>query len=86
MDLSAIDPRLVDAAVDAEDIVWRNALSAPFSLHGVYYDEGFGAYRRMPKDIAATVNPMNCADSFRLKANFRVPPSPRISVHRLALR
>ena len=57
MDLSAIDPRLVDAAVGAEDVVWKNALEGPFSLHGVYYDEGFGAYRRMPKDIAATVNP-----------------------------
>ena len=57
MDLSTIDPRLVDAAVDAEDIVWKNALSAPFSLHGVYYDEGFCAYRRMPKEIAVTVNP-----------------------------
>ena len=57
MDLSAIDPRLVDAAVGAEDVVWKNALEEPFSLHGVYYDEGFGAYRRMPKEIAVTVNP-----------------------------
>ena len=56
MDLSVIDPRLIDAAVDAEGVVWRNALSAPFSLHGVYYDE-CGAYRRMPSDIAAAVNP-----------------------------
>ena len=55
MDLSVIDPRLIDAAVDAEGVVWRNALSAPFSLRGVYYDEG--AFRRMPSDIAAAVNP-----------------------------
>ena len=57
MDLSTIDPRLLDAKIEAEDVVWRNALSAPFSLHGVYFDEGFGAYRRMPKAIADTVNP-----------------------------
>lgn len=57
MDLSVIDPRLIDAKVEVEDVVWKNALSAPFSLHGVYFDEGLAAYRRMPLDVAATVNP-----------------------------
>ena len=57
MDLSVIDPRLVDAKVDADNVVWKNALTAPFSLHGVYFDEESKSYRRMPLAVAKTVNP-----------------------------
>ena len=57
MDLSVIDPRLVDAKIDAEDVVWQDALLAPFSLHGVYFDEELRSYRRMPLAAAKAVNP-----------------------------
>ena len=57
MDLAAIDPRLLDAKINVDNVVWKNALSAPITLHGVYYDEEKRAYRRMREEIAATVNP-----------------------------
>ena len=57
MDLSVIDPRLVDAKINAEDVVWQDALFAPFSLHGVYFDEELRSYRRMPLAAAKAVNP-----------------------------
>ena len=57
MDLSVIDPRLVDAKIEAEDVVWQDALLAPFSLHGVYFDEELRSYRRMPLAAAKAVNP-----------------------------
>ena len=51
-----LDPNLLDLKVSETDVVWRDALAAPFSLHGVYYDEGKGAYRRMPLEVAERVN------------------------------
>ena len=56
MEKEILDPNLLDLKVTEGDVVWRDALDAPFSLHGVYYDEGRGAYRRMPYEIAERVN------------------------------
>ena len=51
-----LDPNLLDLKVSEADVVWHNALDAPFSLHGVYYDKEMAAYRRMPLRIAERVN------------------------------
>lgn len=56
MEKEILDPNLLDLKVSEADVVWHDALDAPFSLHGVYYDEGMAAYRRMPLEVAERVN------------------------------
>ena len=56
MEKEILDPNLLDLRVNEGDVVWRDARNTPFSLHGVYYDEGMAAYRRMPYEIAAQIN------------------------------
>ncbi|MBO7761186.1 MAG: hypothetical protein J6T24_00150 [Clostridia bacterium] len=51
-----LDPHLLDEKVKEQDVVWSDARSAPFSLCGVYYDEGAGAYRRLKRALAESVN------------------------------
>ena len=53
----ALDPNLFAASIKETDAVWHSPRSLPFSVHGVYYDEEKGTYRRMPYEIAARVNP-----------------------------
>ena len=43
--------------VNKPDLRFYDALQPPFSLHGVYYDEADGRFRRMPGEVAATVSP-----------------------------
>ncbi len=58
MRIEDIDKNLkVETTVTEPDIVWLNARQAPFSLHGVTYDEGQGCYIRMPQEVADTVSP-----------------------------
>jgi len=56
-DISTIDKNLKTAeSFGRDDIVLYDAKEAPFSLYGVFYDYESGLFRRMPKDIAETVN------------------------------
>lgn len=58
MRIEEIDKNLkVETNITEPDIVWLNAKDAPFSLHGVQYDEKQGRYVRMPQRIADTVSP-----------------------------
>ena len=34
------------------ELVWINAMSSPFTIHGVFYDEKQGLFVRMPQDVA----------------------------------
>lgn len=53
MRLEEIDKNFCLTPVDAPDVVWHDAKEKPFSLHGVYYSEEEGLYRRIPKEVAA---------------------------------
>ena len=44
----------IETNINKSDIKFYNPLYAPFSVHGVYYDNG--KYRRMPEDVARTVS------------------------------
>lgn len=41
---------LVEKEIKRDDLVWRNARSAPFLISGVYYDGG--KFRRLPEEVA----------------------------------
>lgn len=55
MDISRIDSNFqVTTNLGKDDIRFLDPRQAPFSLHGVYYEDG--KYRRMPEHIAKTVS------------------------------
>lgn len=55
MNISQIDRNFaVQTSLDIDNIKFYNAQQAPFSLYGVFYDNG--KYRRLPEHIAKTVN------------------------------
>ncbi len=57
MKIDEIDKNLkVETNISEPDIVWRNARTAPFSLHGVFYDETQGQYIRLPQTVADSVS------------------------------
>ena len=56
MEIRELDANFLKVRVKEQDVVWKNALEQPFSLHGVYYDEQEACYRRMPKAIAKEVS------------------------------
>ncbi len=56
MDITKLDANFLTVRIKEQDIVWKNPLEQPFSLHGIYYDEQENAYRRMPRDIAKQVS------------------------------
>ena len=55
-DISLIDKALaVNTSIGREDISWYDPTKEPFTLYGVKFEDGL--YRRMPMEIAQTVNP-----------------------------
>ncbi len=54
MKLENIDQNLILSKITEKDVVFKNALEKPFSLHGVFHENG--AYQRMPKEIAESVS------------------------------
>lgn len=56
MNISDFDKNFKLPEINEKDIVWRNALDEPFSLHGIYYDKTENRYRRMPSDVSKTVS------------------------------
>lgn len=55
MNIEEIDKNFSLPKLDESDVCWINAKSKPFSLHGVFYDESEGCFRRMPKAVAEKV-------------------------------
>lgn len=56
MNISEIDKNFALNLVKETDVHWQNALDAPFSLHGVFYDSDGERYARMPEKIAKSVS------------------------------
>ena len=55
VDISKFDPNFaVDTNINKDDIAYYNINEAPFSIHGVFKDDGL--YRRMPEKTAKAVN------------------------------
>lgn len=55
-DISEIDKNFkVETKINKSDIKFHSALSAPFVINGVYYDDG--KFRRIPEDVAKQVSP-----------------------------
>lgn len=54
-DISSIDSNfMVKTNLNLEDIKFYNALNAPFSVHGVFYEDG--KFRRLPEKVAKNVS------------------------------
>ena len=54
--ISAIDPNFkVETQIDKPDLRFYNVLEEPFSIHGVFYQDG--KFRRLPEAVAQTVSP-----------------------------
>ena len=56
MKLSDFDKNFALPETAEKDVCWHSANAEPFSLHGLYYDEENSVYRRMPDEVAKTVN------------------------------
>lgn len=55
LDISVIDPNFkVETKIQEEDIRFYDVLQPPFSVHGVFYQDG--KFRRIPEAVAKTVN------------------------------
>ena len=52
MDITQIDENFKIQPINEPDIEWFDPRQAPFSLHGVFYSEEEGKYRRMDKKAA----------------------------------
>ena len=54
-DISSIDKALaVNTAIGRDDVIWHDPTQEPFKIYGVRYEDGL--YRRMPLEVAKTVN------------------------------
>lgn len=51
MDVAAIDPNFRPVPVDGVDLVFRNALEAPFSVEGILFRSPEGHLRRLPSTL-----------------------------------
>ena len=82
MDITEIDKNLKSTAITETDIVWRNVRDGIFSIHGIFYSEQEGHYRRMPKEIADSISEgvrvlSTCATGGRIRF---VTNSPYIAI------
>lgn len=57
MDIAEIDKNFQVNPIKETDVEWFDVTQAPFSVHGVYYDETEGMFLRMPHEVAEKVNP-----------------------------
>ncbi len=46
----------VESTITEPDIVWFDVKNAPFTIHGITFDEEQGLFIRMPKDVAQSVS------------------------------
>jgi lysophospholipase L1-like esterase len=56
MDIKKIDKNFDTTFVSPADIEWFSIQEVPFSVHGIFYAEEEGLYRRLPKGIADATN------------------------------
>ena len=62
---------IIKTEITEPDVVWFDAKEAPFTVHGVIYDETEKRYVRMPQKIADTISP-GVAQTNKLTAGGRV--------------
>ena len=48
---------IVDTNITETDIEWFDIRTEPFSIHGVFFDEEYGCFLRMPQKVADSVSP-----------------------------
>ena len=46
----------VNSQITETDIEWFDIKTEPFSIHGVFFDEEYGCYLRMPQKVADSVS------------------------------
>ena len=56
MDIKKIDKNFDTTFEAPSDLEWFSVRELPFSVHGVFYSEEEGLFRRLPKDIADATN------------------------------
>ena len=56
MDIRKIDKNFDTTFVAPEDIEWFSVRELPFSIHGVFYSEEEGLFRRMAFGVAFRLN------------------------------
>lgn len=83
MKIDKIDPNLARAVMVQDDLLYRNALNEPFSLHGLMKpEEDAPFFHRLPRAVAEQVNP-GVAQLYRHCAGGRIrfrTDSSRIAV------
>jgi hypothetical protein len=82
MDITKLDKNFALPPLDEPDVEWFDVTEKPFSLHGIYYNKEEERFRRMPHEVASTVNFgvkyfANCTTGGRLR--FRTD-SPYIAI------
>ena len=77
-DIAVLDPRLAGCEIKETDVAWRSALSAPFTLHGVFFDEVEGlSLMSGGHDLMVTVNGRTFKDVAMFVAK-RLSPLPGV--------
>lgn len=56
MDIKKIDKNFQTKTTFPEDIEWFSVTEEPFCVHGIFYSEEEGCFRRLPKDVADATN------------------------------
>ncbi|MBQ7935868.1 MAG: hypothetical protein IJ333_05915, partial [Clostridia bacterium] len=55
--IEQLDPNfIVSEEITEENIVWLDAKTVPFSLHGIFYDDSMQCFLRMSASVAETVS------------------------------
>ncbi|MBE7042561.1 MAG: hypothetical protein E7399_03595 [Ruminococcaceae bacterium] len=57
MDLTKVDSNFASVGTNGAPMDWYSSHDSRFSVHGVYYDELDGLYRRLPEEVAKAANP-----------------------------
>ncbi len=81
-DIAKIDENFkVESKIEREGLVFCNVLDAPFSVHGLFYEDG--KFRRLPRAVAETVNEgvlLLHANTAGGRVRFRTN-SPYVAIH-----
>lgn len=56
MDIKNIDKNFIAENVKEPDVVWHSVKEDPFKIYGVFYDEEYGGYLRLPKSVATATS------------------------------
>lgn len=57
MDIGNIDKNFDLTFTVPEDIEWYSTRELPFSIHGIFFSDAEGLFRRIPKDVSEATNP-----------------------------